>query len=122
MTFNPFKKTPITKMMFFVCMDIILIILSIWISFLIRFDGQIPSQYSPFLLKLCILAIIFIIPMFYFQKLYSFSWSYVSTNEAVSLFKATTASFIFLSIAIYISKYFPNFVNFPRSTIRFWGK
>ena len=55
--------------------------------------------------------------MFYFQKLYSFSWSYVSTNEAVSLFKATTASFIFLSIAIYISKYFPNFVNFPRSTI-----
>ena len=117
MTFNPFKKTPITKMMFFVCMDIILIILSIWISFLIRFDGQIPSQYSPFLLKLCILAIIFIIPMFYFQKLYSFSWSYVSTNEAVSLFKATTASFIFLSIAIYISKYFPNFVNFPRSTI-----
>src|SRR3989344_1897040 len=117
MTFNPFKKTPITKMMFFVCMDIILIILSIWISFLIRFDGQIPSQYSPFLLKLCILAIIFIIPMFYFKKLYSFSWSYVSTNEAVSLFKATTASFIFLSIAIYISKYFPNFVNFPRSTI-----
>jgi FlaA1/EpsC-like NDP-sugar epimerase len=57
------------------------------------------------------------VPVFYFQKLYSFSWSYVSTNELISLFKATTIAFIFLSIAIFLSHYFPHFINFPRSTI-----
>ena len=41
----------------------------------------------------------------------------MSVNEALSLFKATTIAFIFWAIAIYISKYFPLFQNFPRSTI-----
>jgi FlaA1/EpsC-like NDP-sugar epimerase len=64
-----------------------------------------------------VLAVIFTIPVFYFKNLYSFSWAYVSTIEAVSLFIATVISSVFLSIAIFISHYFPHFVNFPRSTI-----
>jgi len=114
---NIFKKTIITKTMFFVLADIILIAVSVLLAFFIRFDGQIPPQYAPFILRMIVLAIIFIIPIFYFQGLYSFSWSYVSTSEAVSLFKAITISFIFLSVALFISKYFPSFKNFPRSVI-----
>jgi len=41
----------------------------------------------------------------------------VGTNEAISLFLSTTISFIFLSITIFVSGYFPKFQNFPRSTI-----
>lgn len=114
---NIFKKTVVTKTVFFVLADIILIAVSFLFAFLIRFDGQIPAQYALFIPKIIALAIIFIIPVFYFQGLYSFSWSYVSTNEAVSLFKAVTISFIFLSITIFISNYFPHFANFPRSTL-----
>jgi FlaA1/EpsC-like NDP-sugar epimerase len=112
-----FKKTALTKTIFFVSADIILIAISVLLAFLIRFDGQIPSQYAPFILRMISLAVIFIIPIFYFQGLYSFSWSYVSTSEAVYLFKATTISFIFLSIALFISKDFPSFKNFPRSVL-----
>ncbi len=112
-----FKKTPLTRILFFMAVDVVLIAFSVWLSFLVRFDGEIPPQYFPFLPRLIFLAIIFIIPIFYFHKLYSFSWSYVSANEAISLFRATTISFIFLGIAIYISNYFPHFINFPRSTI-----
>ncbi len=114
---NLFKKTKTTKTLFFVISDIILIVISVGFSFLMRFDGEIPVQYYPFVFRIIILALVFTIPIFYFQKLYSFSWSYVSTDEVISLFKATTISFLFLSITIYISKYFPNFQNFPRSTI-----
>lgn len=104
-------------MLFFVSFDMVFIIISIWLSFLIRFEGQIPAQYYIFIPRIIILAIMFIIPIFYFQKLYSFSWSYVSASEAISIFKATTISFIFLGVAIYISKYFPYFTNFPRSIL-----
>ncbi len=112
-----FKKTSINRTLFFVTVDILIVILSIWISFLVRFDGNIPSQYDPFLIRIIMLAVVFTIPIFYFQKLYSFSWSYVSMNEVISIFKATTISFIFLSITLYISNYFPYFRNFPRSTL-----
>lgn len=115
--FNPFKKTSLTRTIFFVVADIASIAISVWLSFILRFDGSIPSQYVPFIYRMMGLAIIFIIPVFYFQKLYSFSWSYVSANELISLFKATTISFIFLSVTIFISHYFPHFTNFPRSVI-----
>jgi FlaA1/EpsC-like NDP-sugar epimerase len=114
---NIFKKTALTKTIFFVTADVLLISLSVWLAFLIRFDAKIPSQYLPFLSRMIVLAIIFIIPTFYFQKLYSFSWSYVSAAEVIYLFKATTISFLFLGITIYISNYFPRFINFPRATI-----
>ena len=114
---NPFRKTTLTKTLFFVTADIISVAVSIWLAFIFRFDSNIPSQYFPFIYRMIGLAIIFILPVFYFQKLYSFSWSYVSTNEVISLFKGTTIAFVFLSVAIFISHYFPHFTNFPRSTI-----
>jgi len=112
-----FKKTVLAKIIFFILADIFLISIAVLLAFLIRFDGQIPSQYFPFVPRIITLAVIFTIPIFYFQGLYFFSWSYVSTSDAVSLFKATTISFIFLSITIFISKYSPSFQNFPRSIL-----
>lgn len=115
--FYLFRKTANTRLISFIIIDILSIILAIWISFLIRFDGMIPQKYDIFLPRIIILAIIFIIPIFYFQKLYSFSWSYVSTNEAITLFKALTISFLFFTVTIYFSYYFPAFLNFPRSIV-----
>ena len=112
-----FKRNRLTKVIFFVAADVFLITLAFLIAFLIRFEGQIPQQYFILIPRIIILAIIFIIPIFYFQKLYSFSWSYVSASEAISLFLATTISFLFLGITLYISKYVPYFTNFPRSVI-----
>src|SRR3989344_4305090 len=114
---NLFKRTALTRTLFFVSSDIALIVISILLAFLMRFDGQIPPHYYQFIIRMAALAIIFTIPVFYFQKLYSFSWSYVSSSELISLFLSTTVSFSFLSITLFISNYFPRFSNFPRSTI-----
>jgi FlaA1/EpsC-like NDP-sugar epimerase len=115
--FNPFKRTSLTRTLFFIAADVVSVALSIWLAFLFRFDSSIPARYFPFIYWMILAAAIFVVLVFHFQKLYSFSWSYVSTNELISLFKATTIAFIFLSVAIYISYHFPHFVNFPRSVI-----
>mgnify|MGYP001584406224 CR=1 FL=1 len=114
---NLFKKTAPARTIFFMTADIFFVSMSVWLAFILRFDARIPAQYNPFIYRIIILSVIFIIPIFYFNKLYSFSWAYVSASELVSLFFATTIAFIFLSITIYISSYFPHFYSFPRSTL-----
>ena len=112
-----FKKTIVTRNIFFILTDVILIAVSVWLAFLIRFDGLVPAPYLHFIFETVGLAAIFTIPIFYSQGLYSFSWSYVSASELISLFKATSISFLFLGAAIYISKDFTSFATFPRSII-----
>ena len=112
-----FKKTTVTRNIFFILTDAILIAVSVWLAFLIRFDGLVPAPYLHFIFETVGLAAIFTIPIFYSQGLYSFSWSYVSASELISLFKATSISFLFLGAAIYISKDFTSFATFPRSII-----
>ena len=114
---NLLKRTNITRAIFFITFDSVFIAFSVWLSFFIRFDGNIPNEYMSVILRMAVLAILFTVPIFYLQKIYSFSWAYVSTSEIVSLFKSATISFMLLAIAIYASYYFPYFHNFPRSTI-----
>ncbi len=116
-----FKKispsAPTTRMVFFIISDIIFISLSVYLAFFLRFDGDIPNQYFPIIQKVIILTLIFCLPIFYFSKLYFFSWSYVSTEELISLIRASTIGFLFLGITLYISKDFPFFFGLPRSTL-----
>ncbi len=114
---NLFAKTTVKKNIFFVAGDVFSVFVAVWLAFLFRFDFSVPSQYFSFIYIMIGLSIVFILPVFYFQKLYSFSWSYVSTDELISLLKAVTIAGVFLSIAIFVSYYFPHFINFPRSTI-----
>ncbi len=111
------KRTTTTRLLFFLFFDILLISASIYLSFLLRFDGTIPTEYldGQEIQKIIIWTLFFCLPIFYLFGLYSFSWSYVSTQELVSLFKATTLGFLFLGITIFLSREFPLFVGFPRS-------
>ena len=112
-----FPRTYLSRMLFFAIADIVAIILAVWLSFLLRFDGQIPQQYFSAIKLIIPLLIVFILPIFYFQKLYSFTWAYVSISELVSLLKAAIAGFLFLGLAIFISRDYPSFTGFPRSTL-----
>lgn len=112
-----FQRTALKRKIFFIFTDIVFIAVSICLAFLLRFEGSIPFQYFPIIQKFIILALLFCLPVFYFSRLYSFSWSYVSTQELVSLFGATTLGFLFSGIAIYISRDYHLFEGFPRSTL-----
>jgi len=111
------KRTPTTRMLFFVTADSIFIPLSIVAAFFLRFEGAIPFQYYNVIQLLVILNLAVIIPFFFLSKLYSFSWSYVSTEELVSLAKALVISYAILGAALFILKDDPIFLGFPRSTL-----
>ena len=112
-----FKRTALTRTLFFMALDIVLIALAVWFSFILRFDGIIPDDFFSAFEITVVLSIVFTIPIFYFFDLYSFSWSYVSTRELVSLIFGSTFSFLFLGTAIFLSRDFASFKGFPRSTL-----
>jgi len=110
------RRTPLTRMIFFATNDVIWISLSVYLAFFLRFEGQIPLQYFNVIEFIIISALILCIPIFYFYKLYSFSWSYVSAEELISLIKATTFSFSILGAILFILKDQSILIGFPRST------
>ena len=112
-----FRKTPKTQLIFFLVSDIFLISLSVWLAFLVRFEGQIPNHYFLNIGGIILLALIITIPIFYFFKLYYFSWSYVSLEELISLVKATTLSFLLLTAFYFVLKDYTIFSGFPRSIL-----
>jgi len=112
------KRTAKTRFLLFLSADIVLIIISVFLAFLLRFDGEIPGQYfNGTLPAIIILTLVFCLPIFYFFRLYSFSWAYVSAGELISLAKALTISFSFLAVAFLVLKDQPIFQYFPRSTL-----
>jgi FlaA1/EpsC-like NDP-sugar epimerase len=115
--FKHIKKTSKTRFLFFFFLDILLIVFSVFLAFLLRFDANIPSQYFDIIFSLIILVLFLTLPIFYFFRLYSFSWSYVSTDELISLAKAVIISFTLSLIVFLIFKDKIIFQNFPRSTL-----
>lgn len=114
-----FKKIAQFRMIFFLIGDVLLISLAVYLAFLLRFDGKIPNQYfsQGTLVSFIFLVLFFSLPIFYFFKLYSFTWSYVSTRELISLFKGTLLAFLFTGTTFLIFRNLPQFLRFPRSTL-----
>ncbi len=113
-----FHKTIRSRMTFFIVGDILLIILSVYLAFLLRFDANIPSQYLQGIIPAtALLTLVFTLPIFYFQKLYFFTWAYVSTHELISLIKSVVVSFALVGVVILIFRDSALFLEFPRSTL-----
>jgi len=112
-----FARTTIKRTIFFLLGDVIFIILACWLSFWLRFDGRIPTQYIPMIKGFIGLAVPIIIFFFGLEKLYAISWSFVSVSELFKLGRAVIISFLLIGTTIYILKIFPLFEGFPRSII-----
>jgi len=111
-----FKRTSTTRMIFFIANDLLWIPLAVYLSFFFRFEGAIPNQYSDDILLVIALSLAFFIPIFYLNKLYSFSWSFVSAEELISLVKSTILGFSLLGAVLFVTKDQAVFSGFPRST------
>jgi len=111
------KKRSALKLFFFLILDVFLISLSVFLAFMVRFEGPIPARYLTNVKGLIFFSILFTIPIFYFFKLYFFSWAYVSAEELISLIKTTSLSFLILTATYFVLKDHPLFSGFPRSTL-----
>jgi FlaA1/EpsC-like NDP-sugar epimerase len=108
---------PTKQKFLFLISDIVLISLSVILAFIVRFEGPIPHRYFLNIKGLIFFSILFTIPIFYFFKLYFFSWAYVSAEELISLIKATVLSFLLLTATYFVLRDHRLFSGFPRSTL-----
>ena len=104
------------RKLLFLLGDIVLISLSVYLSFLLRFEGNIdPKYFNGAIEGTMILGSVFVAFVFYFFRVYNFSLEYVSMNELVTLFKAVTLTFLLLGGSLFVLKGYENFLGFPRS-------
>jgi len=111
------EKRKLARLIFFVVADAFLIFLAVYLAFIVRFEGIVPERYSLNVWGIIFLAWLITIPVFYFSKLYHFTWVYVSTEELVSLVKASGLSFLILTAVFFVLREHPIFSGFPRSTL-----
>ncbi len=112
-----FEKRPFAKLFFFSFTDGLLIVVSVLLAFLVRFEGYIPARYLLNIEGIIILALSITLLIFYLFKLYYFTWSYVSAEEMIALVKAVFLSFLILTATFFVLRDHPIFSGFPRSTL-----
>jgi len=104
-------------MIFFLFIDGVLLGLSFYVSFWLRFEGRIPQDYLV-QFKIC-LPLFWAASLFFLwqEGLYRASWSYIRLGEMVKLGRALTYSFLALGVFILLMRHIPPFSGFPRSVL-----
>jgi len=112
-----FKKTALKRTIFFLIADSILFSLVLYFSFLLRFDGEIPAYYlEDFYLYIPIFVSVKL-AIYYYYRIYRFSWSYVGLYELLKLFNVQTLSSLIIGVLVLGLAYEEPFRGFPRSIL-----
>lgn len=78
-----------TRKLLLMLIDVILINISVYLAFLIRFDGSVPVHYLNIFLHSFILVTVIKITIYYLFGLYRSLWQYASISELMQIFIAT---------------------------------
>jgi FlaA1/EpsC-like NDP-sugar epimerase len=96
--------------------DVVIFIVSVLLSFLLRFDFHLPLSYSNSLIASVILFPIIKSLCFFVTNLYKISWEYVGIKDMYNLIKASVVSTLLLSFLI-LFNHTTVFAGFPRSVL-----
>ncbi len=99
-----------------VLIDIIVILVSLFIAFLLRFEGNIPLHLGRFI-NIALIFILAKIIIFYYLGLYRISFRYVGLPEILNIARAHIFSLCVLGIIILIFRDTRFLYGFPRSII-----
>jgi FlaA1/EpsC-like NDP-sugar epimerase len=92
--------------------DILILALSLYAAYLVRFDFEIPHNFFVLLIQVLPFVLLIKIGCFHFFDLYRGMWRYTSTADLINIIKAATLSSL-LVICFILLKY--QFIGFPRS-------
>jgi len=111
------RKTTLKRTLFFVIGDILLIGLSCWLAFLLRFDGSIPEEYVGSMITFIAIIVGLTVFVFAIEKLYSISWSFISIKEFIKLIRAIVIVFSIFATGLFLFRHLLFARTFPRSII-----
>ncbi|EPO1979996.1 UDP-N-acetylglucosamine 4,6-dehydratase (configuration-retaining) [Campylobacter upsaliensis] len=103
------------RLIFFLSCDIVLIALSIFLAFELRFSGEIPKSFYMGMIKAGILLLVLKIVFLFAFRIYKVAWRFFSLGEARKIFFALALAELVFLIIFY---FYPSFFNpFPRSVV-----
>ncbi|MBI2644506.1 MAG: NAD-dependent epimerase/dehydratase family protein [Candidatus Wildermuthbacteria bacterium] len=105
----------------FIAMDAGVIVASILIAFLLRFDGTIPSERWDALWTFAVISLCVTIPVFWWQSMYKISWSYVALTDIPKIARSVVMSVSLVGLILFLFKNSPVLEEFPRSVIFSYG-
>jgi len=101
------------------CIDILILVSSVYAAYLLRFDFNIPDSMLEMSLKILPILLLIKIICFYFFDLYRGMWRYTSLEDLLNIIKASTVSTLLIITYILYSN---RFMGVPRSVfIIDWG-
>ncbi len=104
------QKRPI-----FLVADAAVLILAAWLSFMLRFEGSIPFNHWVNVYTLMAVSVAISLPIFYWQRLYHFTWSYVSVSDLYRVVRSAALANVLVIVLIFVLRDWAPFVGFPRS-------
>lgn len=110
-----FRKTKSRRIVFFVIVDGLLFVFSLYLSFYLRFDGNIKPEYIDKFWRYLIVFLSVKYITFTVFRLYRISWSYVGFYELLNMLMANTVNLFLLSGIVYMFWFYDLFMGFPRS-------
>ncbi len=113
--FVSFLKKP--KALILVLCDLVLVALSAYLAFLIRFDGSIPSIRFDGFLWFMTAALVVTPLVFSFFRLYRFPHSFISLTDLPAIAKGVFVSVFILGTGLFLFRGTPPLQEFPRSVI-----
>jgi len=101
----------------FLLADALVIALSLYLAFLLRFEGAIPLRYQAMFRSLIPIALgIKLLSLFLFRA-YRFSWAYVGLEDLFNVVMACGVGSLALAALLFLLHNSPAFLGFPRATL-----
>ena len=101
----------------FLLAEVVVLSLSLYLAFLLRFDGVIPPRYFSMFLWALPLVLGVKIPLLILFRAYRFSWGYVGLNELYMTSMACVGGSLAFATALFLLRRWPVAVGMPRSIL-----
>ncbi len=99
---NLMHPTHLKRFLFFLLLDFVIIVFSLYLSFFMRFEFTIPFEYRVLLLDVIPFFLLIKLTSFYCFRVYKITWRYVGINDLVNIAVAQTASISVLMMLVLI--------------------
>ena len=110
-----FKPSELKRKLFFIFFDVLIIVLSVLISFNLRFDFQVPTSFlNSIYISITILSLVRV-SFFYYFKIYNISWRHFGFRDASKVVYVTLFSTLLLVVISYMLR--GSSLTIPRSII-----
>ena len=116
LNFDIFLPTNKKRTFIYILADLIFTLVAVYISFLLRFDFNIPNDYYDDIFKAWITLFIIRLLLFYIFGLYQASWRFFSFRDSIKLIYLLSISTVIFTLIVYFA-WQSTFIGFPRSII-----